>query len=86
VAWSISYDDRLNDMREFAFGQLAQVQEACEEIGRLKAELSQVRELYGGALAKLSFLRDELARRMDPGELLGGDVEIWIDEQIEIGI
>jgi DNA-directed RNA polymerase subunit L len=23
---------------------------------------------------------------MDPGELLGGDTETWVDEQIEIGI
>jgi hypothetical protein len=86
VVWSISPDDRLKDMRDFAFGHLAQVQQAGEEIARLKAELAQVRELYGGALAKLSFLTDELAHRMDPGELLGGDNETWIDEQIEIGM
>jgi hypothetical protein len=63
VVWSISPEQRLDDMRDFAFELQAQVQQAGEEIGRLDTDLAHARELYGGTLAKLSFLRDELARR-----------------------
>jgi hypothetical protein len=66
-------------MREFAFGQLAQVQQAGEEIG------SSERIVRWG-FGETSVLRDELTRRMDPGELLRGDIETLVDEQMEIVI
>jgi hypothetical protein len=57
VVWTISPEQRLDDMRDFAFGLQSQVQQACEEIGRLEAELAHARELYGRPLTKVVFPR-----------------------------